>query len=1417
MTTTIPTYPAGLFHEASLASPPNSTAVPPLWIDFTPRARFAAGTQRGRQYETDSNPAGSLTTSWWNRDGALDPLNAASPYWPNIVPYRGTRIRGMPGANQLTGNQATACEGTGFTGLVPSWLGVGNDAGFPVSVAASGSAYQGANVYSSVVPSGQGAGVTVLLVTSVPVVPNAAYSFSAQVRIPSGTSTATSLQVVWFDQNGNQLSTVAGTAATPTSGSATWIALGASGTAPRSALSASLRVQIDSGSTAAPTTWQADGLQWENSATVTPFQVPQALSANLLPRQIATGTASMAVSDSASNWFAPIIGSVAQAANLTAAPSGQTTAVAWTSPVGTTSASPLYAGVVAGGAPSSAGPVADCVQVTAAQQYTASVYLMRAASADATVQATVSIVWFSATGAVLSTATGSAATVAAGSWVRATAAAATAPAGAVWGRVRIQITTPATTTAINTLYAAGWQFEQAGSASAWTDPGPTLFAYTGMVERWPQGWQAAGSYGRIDVTGVDAEAALAQYVLQAPFVEEVLNYSPNFLYQLNDPSGSTSCADTAGKRLPAPVENSPFGVGSLVFGSSVTSTNPGQAFLGTPGPVATFNNPLSGSNVQKNETYISINKTAAVVGPPQTGSWSRMVAFRTSVVPGGTNVMSVWTAYPSSWDATNQSSFWVQVNAAGQIWLNCVDLLNRGQTYVGSVSIADGNWHQAAIVVDGANQQVALYVDGVQVALDVAAARYPAGLTSDVIGCAYQNGLSIYEQGYQGDVAHAIELPVALTAAQVTNLYNSFRTASSGESSGARVRRILSWVPWNGPLAIDNGSTTSMGPATDATGNSALVACQNAATTENGNFYVSSAGAVTFKSRASRYNQTVPAYVFGEKKNLGEWPYEDTTFGDDPTRLYNIIPIAQFSSGQTVTAQDAASQTAYFPRTMPTRTLNVSSINEAVDASNYLLGQYKVPRVRVANLLLHPTGVNGLFNVCLNLEIGTRIRVMRRSGAVVDQIDCFIEQITWYIDPTPGAGGKATVKLQCSPADLASYWLVAATRTTLNAQAASGQAQATINALPDAAVNALSSSLPQQYQLVFEPGTARQETMTLAVGGIPATTVGYQSATLTFTTNFGFTHAAGTTVCEPLPAGVTDPTVYDAAAVLGASSCQVLSGGGTGTNTITVGPLPDSKTNGLGSDWNTGDLLAVSPGTANYEGYNTLHPNLSTAGEGVLPLTAGTAGSTVGVTSALGTLAVTASGTAQQGANVWQAPIPGAASLLRLLRVNLVPAAAGLAHTWSVYVRSVTSGANPTVNPQIVWFDVNGNTLSTVNGGTTVLTGATSAAWTRISVSGTAPAGAAWASLGVPLNATAPAGAWSFQADALQWEQAASASAYCTTPQVLSVAAAVPGYSSVTITLGSNLLNSHAAGDTVCDALPPGVTAPPAGSMRFAY
>jgi hypothetical protein len=1185
-TTRIPTWPADIVYEAAWNVGPLQSSLPPWWTNITNRALGPWDTTHGTLYENGLNEAGEWHPALDNRDGGLDPGNTAGQYAPNVAPYKGCRIRMPFGVNLLTADQASAGEQSGFLGQVPAQTNVASDVAYPnFSIVASGSAFAGGQVYQAVLAAGATVGASPLRVVSVPCVPLRAYSFQAQCRIPTGNSVSTQVAILWFDQSGTQIgSAVAGTAQTLTSGSSTWVQLTASGTAPAGAYSAWLKVQIAAGTLGANTTWQIDGLQWENSATPTPWQSPAMLGANLLPRSIATGLASIdPTKDSAAAWFYPSVGSVALAQNLTAAPNNATTAVAWTSPAGTTSASPLYAGVVGAGAPAANGPVADCIQVTAGLQYTASTYLMRVASADVTVQVQVGMRWFNAAGTVVSSSNSASTTVPVGSWARATVTG-TAPAGAVWGRPRYYIQTPASTTATNVIYATGWQVEQAGAASAWTDPGPTYFGFWGYFEQLPQSWRLSGTWGETDAVGVDALAGLAQYDVQDPLAEEMITYGASFIYPLNDPTGATSCTDLTGNRIPAPVENSPFGVGSLTFGNSVTATASTGLMVGGTGPVATFNNnPSEAGSTQFAETFISIHKTTVSPGPPSGGNWTRIIHFRSAAAPGASAAYILWNAIPPSYGASANSQVMFQIQGApgvgtGAAFLSVSGAVSGTATYSGTTSLCDGNWHQLAISCDGSGN-VVFYVDGAQVG--TGSITLPtSGIVADPIGASVQLGANVYKGGFVGDAAYVAEFPKVLTGAQIANLNGSFRSASSGESSGARASRLLTWAGVAAPTSIDTGLTLSMGPATDLVGQKALNGFNAIVATENGDGFASNAGVLTFRSRGALYNSS-PVFIFGEKQANGEWPYEDVLLPTDPIVTYNIVPFTQYSTGQIAVAQDAASQQANFPRTYPGRTVNSTSFAEVQSGAQYQLAQSKTPRMRCTGLKLHASAIPGLFAVCAQLEKGVRIRVMKRPPwrSTAIQFDGFVTRTAWSFDPQ----GEAWLTVDAAPADLNNYWTLAALHTTLNAQAASGQAQATINALPDAAYNKLAQSLPQGYQLVFEPGTARQETMTLAPTGIPVTSLGYTTAVLGFTANFAFTHPVNSTVCEPLPQGYTDPTTWDASSVLGAAYTTVLSGGGIGTATVTVGPLADSATNPLGSNWNTGDQITLSPVGANSE------------------------------------------------------------------------------------------------------------------------------------------------------------------------------------------------------------------------------------------
>lgn len=1179
--TTIQTIPP-TFYEVAFNADPNQNVLPPYWTGISARVQEQWMTDRGRQYEFDINETGMWRTTLANADGALDPSNTVSPYAPGVVPYRQARIRCLPGPNLLTPDQATS---GGSTPQLPGTPGMASGVTCdynPYFVTTSASAYQGTRVWQTTGTTSPSGKNILTLTVPIPQVPGTPYSFSAQVRsVTAAANPSVFPFILWYNAAGTFLSGAFGSVSPLTGGiSAAWTAVSVSGTVPAGAVQAILGAQL---STAPGGTWafQVGAMQFEGNAFATPFQVPNTSSVNLLPRNIATG--GLAAGSVAGWWFPAHIPSpaslpsVTYATGLLAAPTGHTNAVAWGTPViGTTSFWPLLFG---GAGP---GPAADTVQVTAGTSCTFSCYALRVASADATLAVTPGIAWYTAAGVLLSTSTGASYTLSTGAWQRPIYTA-TAPAGAVWGRPQLTITTPTTTTAANTIYVTAAQFEAAPVSSAWQDPGTAYSIITPYVERWPQGWdELAGTYGTDDIQAVDAQAGLSQFTLQAPFVAEILALNPNFFYQLNDPLGSTSCVDTAGRRVPAPVENGPFGAGSLVFGNPVTATAvPSGGFQGSPGPIATFaNSSNGGSPFQFPETYISLHKTAAVPGPPVSSAFTRIVAFRCSVIPpaGTSDQYNIWFGSAPTWTA-GTGFIRCQVNfTTGTLSVTYSDSVGGGFVWNTGPNVCDGNWHLLAFGVDPGSGSAAVWLDGASVA--TASGIGPAGgYATDVLGAQVLYGSNQYRKGLVGDLAHAIELPLLVSNTQMTNLYNSWRTASSGESSGARASRVLTWIGWTGPAAIDTGMTASMGPATDLTGATALDALNNIALTENGNFFVDRNGTLTFKARNSRYAQTTPVYTFGENTAGGEWPFEYLHLEDDPSHIVNSAQVTQYQ-GPTVTANDAASRLKNFPRTYQ-RTINTTSLPECSDAAAYLLAQNKTAHLRADVVRLHPSAVPGLFQVCLNLDLGTRIRINRRpTGAPQITFDGFVEKIEWSWDPD---GGEVYVTLQCSPADLTKYWLLGALHTTLHALANSGASTITIDALPDAAVNVLRSSLPSQYQLVIDPGTAIAETVTLQLGGIPVTSLGYSTAVLTLSGTLAHTHQAGAIVCEPLPAGVTDPTTWDTSSVLGATYVAITSTTAPGASTVTVGPLPDSAVNALGSVWNVGDVVWLGSGTGRFE------------------------------------------------------------------------------------------------------------------------------------------------------------------------------------------------------------------------------------------
>nr|WP_237694810.1 hypothetical protein [Streptomyces sp. SID5468] len=694
----------------------------------------------------------------------------------------------------------------------------------------------------------------------------------------------------------------------------------------------------------------------------------------------------------------------------------------------------------------------------------------------------------------------------------------TAPANAAYMSVGVQAA--AAPSAACFVQMDDWMLNTGATVCPWECPGNWEPIYAGYMERWSTQWELSGTYGIVSPAGVDAMALLSQVVLQETITEEVQQHHARFLYTLGDPQTSTAAADALGGNPSAPVAEGALGGGTVAFGTSITALSPQGTFAGATGTVVNISNLSPGSSINAGASFLDLGQ-AGITGPA-TLSWTRMIAFRFTAANNPSSVSTMWGCIGKVYVTRLHTYLAFQINASGAFQLNVNGITSQG-AYAVPGNAADGNWHLAIVSWDNATPQLAINLDGQTTVWTggLLSNSNPAGLlVSDTIGAFADPGNGYLSSGnWQGDLAFAGEFPTALSTSDMNTIYTAWRTAFAGEPSGVRYQRILSYAGYQGLAQVQTGLTTSIGPARLA-GEDALSCLQSVVDTENGEHFADRAGTITFRARSARYNSINPAYTFGERAEMGEWPYTDCQLDYDPTHLANLVTVTQTSTGQVCAVQDTTSQAAYFPRTL-TRSIDPTSPLECLDAANYLLSRYKTPLTRVSTLVLDPSANPALWPVCLSLELGMRIRINRRPpGAAPITLDVFIERI--QVDMRDD--GEATWRLQCSPADPAPYALFASLHTTLATATTAPTSTITITATTDT-TNPAAAQLGAGQQLVLGLGTPTAETVTVKAVG--ATSPGWTTAAIVLTGPTSKAHAAGDTVCEPLPAGVNDPATWD--------------------------------------------------------------------------------------------------------------------------------------------------------------------------------------------------------------------------------------------------------------------------------------------------
>lgn len=656
-----------------------------------------------------------------------------------------------------------------------------------------------------------------------------------------------------------------------------------------------------------------------------------------------------------------------------------------------------------------------------------------------------------------------------------------------------------------TFQGDGLQWEQAAAVSTWALPGVNYPVYFGNVERYPQSWDFNGTYGVVSPVGVDAMTLLSQITLQEAYIMDVNALSPTFFFPLNDPNGSTTFAEQAGRTSSATLFVAGAG-GTVTPGGSIASTTPDGTFKGTAGPIVSVaNTNVSGGNGAG--TVVDL-RSASVTGPGG-GAFTRLMAVRTSQVNASGPVFA--SATSGSYVSSPVGALFTLSLVSGVV--TAVVKNTAGTTITAtttSASIADGNWHLVGLGLDATGKNLSVYVDGGTDTTASGSSVFLSGTTGEYVGgeaFPTTGGVSSF---FTGDMAlYAAWNGTLLTFQNIQDLYTSFKFAwqTGTETSGNRYSRILSWAGYAGASSVDTGQTADMGPATDVSGVDALTALQSVVDTENGRHFVGADGTITFQSRKRIFQSVTPTWNFGEGPpvgSAGEIPYIDIAFDYDTTRIANFIQVTQVSTNQVFNAIDATSQTAYGVRNL-TRNNQSSDPEEVRSAAYYYLSRYKDPHMRIQTIKIDAAANPGLFPSVLAFELGQSVQITRRSvtGATTIVTTGFIEQITHNGDDK----GMWQVELQITPRDSVTFATFTSLRTTLNTGITAGATSFTLNALPGASVNPLRSEISVLSSGSIGYGTANYEGFTIS--DVQDQLPGYSTGLIT--TNFAFAnnHSAG--------------------------------------------------------------------------------------------------------------------------------------------------------------------------------------------------------------------------------------------------------------------------------------------------------------------
>lgn len=552
---------------------------------------------------------------------------------------------------------------------------------------------------------------------------------------------------------------------------------------------------------------------------------------------------------------------------------------------------------------------------------------------------------------------------------------------------------PASGGSTATIQTTGWQLEAAGSASTWAEPSRSYTRFVGHVDRWPTQWEG-GFWPITQVTATDRMKLLADDTVRAALTEQILSGSPLAYYPLNEESGATAAGNAAEVAQPSlPVQSVGAATDDMIkFGGGTgPGTDAQQALKLSPG---SSSNPAIGKALRG-------NLTTPMGGDGVTGMTIAACIANTAT----NNNTRVFTGCDDgrTTDSGAIALFDMGHNPATPI-TNCHLRMPGGLDVQATTANGynDGATHMvvATAVLSGGQLTLKLYVDAVlkNTATQATSRTEFAELKRWNIGCAAWDNLNLL---YSGTLSHCVGWNRALSASEITDLWDAASDGFTGDLPGIRAARIAAWKGLTATSFEAGTDTLGSHPSTETP---ILDAYKLIATSEGGLFFVSGDGYSTFHGRSHRTNALSLWSVTADRVegSLG--------WDEDPLLIANDVPVKR---GETVIrAVDTITQVDYGVKTVPTIETILETDAQATARATAYLARYREPISRPGEVVIEALTQTDQFTNLLATEYGQKFTITSLpTGAPAAAVDLFIEGVGEEIN-----ADSWKFSLDCSPA-----------------------------------------------------------------------------------------------------------------------------------------------------------------------------------------------------------------------------------------------------------------------------------------------------------------------------------------------------------------------------------------------------------------